>query len=88
MGKQKKNCKTMQVRPATHVEIEFKVTIKEIHSRTLKNCDQSLATFSFSLDHDFELAAAWLKTDTAELVFDDLCGEIGHYLDVESGGER
>lgn len=73
-----------QDRPKTEVEIEFKVTLTEVHSRTGTKLDRRHETFSCSLDHDFEAAAAWLITDTAEQAFDELCGEIGHYLDAGS----
>jgi len=75
-------------RSTTEVEIEFKVTLKEVHSRTGTQCDERLETFSFTLEHDFEIAAAWLRTETAETVLDELCGEIGHYLALESRDGR
>jgi hypothetical protein len=88
MGKGNKNRGAVRVPQATEVEIEFHVTLKEVHCRTGTQCDKRSQNFSSSLEHDFELAAAWLKTDLAEAVFDELCGEIGHYLDAGSGGGR
>ena len=88
MGKGNKRREAVRVSEATEVEIGFKITLTELHSRTGTKLDRRYETFSCSLEHDFELAAAWLKTDVAEQVFDELCGEIGHYLDAESGGGR
>lgn len=88
MSKKNRNRHAISVRPATEVEIEFKVTLKEVHSRTGTQCDERRETFSFTLEHDFEIAAAWLRTDDAETVFNELCGEIGHYLAMDSRDGR
>jgi hypothetical protein len=75
-------------RSATEVEIQFTVDLKEIHSRTRTLCDERLETFSFTLENDFQRTAAWLGTDAAETVFDELSGEIGHYVALKSRGGR
>jgi len=88
MSKKQRKREINKPRSATEVEIEFKVTLKEVHSRTGTQCDERLETFSFTLEHDFEMAAAWLRTETAETVLDELCGEIGHCLALESRDGR
>lgn len=82
MSKKQRKREPNESGSATEVEIQFTVVLKEIHSRTGTQCDERLETFSFTLEHDFVMAAAWLRTDAAETVFDELCGEIGHYLDM------
>jgi hypothetical protein len=88
MSKASNNLRRRQIRPPTEVRLKFKVILSETHWRTGTKCDEHSQTFAFSLEHDFETVSSWLNSDTAQLVFDDLCGEIGHYLDVESGGSR
>lgn len=88
MSKKLRKREINKYRSATEVEIQFTVVLKEIHSRTRTLCDERLETFSFTLEHDFQKTAAWLGTDAAETVFDELCGEIGHYVALESRGGR
>lgn len=63
MGKRNKRRDVRPVPPATKVEIEFRVTIKELHSRTSTTCDKRSETFQFDFGHDFEAALAWLHSD-------------------------
>lgn len=80
MDKGSKTREAMPVQQATEVNIDFRITIQEVHSRTGMLCDKHTHTFSFSLEHDFERAAEWLHSGDAEILFDDLCGEIGEFL--------
>lgn len=75
-------------RSTTEVETQFTVVLKEIRFRTGTICDERLDTFSRTLGHDFQKIAAWLGTDAAETVFDELCGEIGQYVALESRSGR
>lgn len=63
MSKRTKMAKKTVVPPATEVEIEFRVTIKEVHTRTATLCDKRSDTFQFDFGHDFEAALAWLTSD-------------------------
>ncbi|WP_323810417.1 hypothetical protein [Sphingobium baderi] len=84
MGKRSKKQEAVQTPQLTELDIEFKVTIQEIHCRTGTLCDKRSQTFSFSLDDDFEKAADWLKSGDAYTVFEDLSGEIEAFLDAAS----
>ena len=59
MSKRAKMAKKTVVPPATEVDIEFRVTIKEVHTRTATLCDKRSDTFQFDFGHDFEAALAW-----------------------------
>lgn len=84
MGKRSKKREAVQTPQATELDIEFKVTIQEVHCRTGTLCDKRSQTFSFSLEQDFEKAADWLISEDAYTVFEDLSGEIVAFLDAES----
>ncbi|MCW0196812.1 hypothetical protein [Sphingopyxis sp.] len=75
MSKKLRNRKAAPVNPATEVEVEFRLTIKEVHTRTTTICDQRSNTFAFDFGHDFEAARAWLESEETWTDLGDMCAE-------------
>jgi hypothetical protein len=75
MSKKLRSRKTEVAIPVTEIEVEFRVTIKEVHARTSTICDKRSNTFTFDFGHDFEAARAWLECDETWSDLGDMCAE-------------
>lgn len=87
MSKKLRNCKAEAANPATEVEVEFRVTIKEVHTRTSTICDKRSNTFTFDFGHDFEAARAWLDSDETWTDLGDMCAEARDHFAAWQGAK-
>lgn len=88
MSKKPRNRKLAAVIPATEVEIEIRVVIREIHTRTTTICDKRVETHIFDFGHDFEAAREWLDSDQSWMDMGDLCAEVCQQLTAKSEASR
>ncbi|WP_337827491.1 hypothetical protein [Pseudonocardia sp. TMWB2A] len=75
MSKKLRNRKSEAANPTTEVEVEFRVIIREVHTRTTTVCDKHSNTFTFDFGHDFAAARAWLEADETWTDLGDMCVE-------------
>jgi hypothetical protein len=88
MSKKLRNRKAEAANSATEVEVEFRVTIKEVHTRTSTTCDKRAKTFNFDFWHDFEAARAWLDSDETWIDLGDMCVEACDEFAARRGEKR
>lgn len=88
MGNKSKKREVRAVPPVTEVEIEFRVTIREIHNRTATVCDKRGDTHFFEFGHDFEAARDWLESDESYFAIDALCAKACAEFAAKSGSKR
>lgn len=88
MADQQKGRRTAETLPTTRVTIDFMIAIEERHCRTGTICESRSQRFSFPLDLDLDQCANWLKSKDAYILFEDLCVEIGEFLDMDAGARH
>lgn len=88
MSKKLRNRNAETANPATEVEVEFRVTIKEVHTRTNTVCDKRSNTFAFDFGHDFEGARAWLESDDTWTDMGNMCAEAREQFAAWQGATR
>ncbi len=88
MSKKSLKWKFASAIPTTEIEIEFQITIKEVHTRTSKICDKRSNTFTFDFGHDFEAARAWLESDATWTDLGDMCVEAREQFAARQGAAR
>lgn len=86
MAKTSSKRRTAKSSPVTEVEIELRVTIKEVHSRTYTVCDKQTRSFWFDLGHDFEAVSDWLSSDATLKEMEELCLESRKWLPRKRSG--
>ena len=74
--------------PITQVEIEFNVTVKEVHCRTKTLCAKQSQNFSFPFGDDYEEAAEWLQCLDSDVHIGDFCKEICLDMGFGIGGTK
>jgi hypothetical protein len=88
MSKKSRRQKVTSVDPATVIDIEFRVIIKEIHTRTETICDKERRSFYFYFGDDFEAASEWLASDKACDDFGAMCSEACDQFAARRGEKR